>query len=103
MIWVSICLLALAVLVGVPIWLAVTLGSLLAVYFVTGINPEVIPQILYDKVAVYELIAVPLFMLAGRFISAGGAARPMVNTLNSFMGHLPGGPAYVLIAACAVL
>jgi len=57
---------------------------------------------MFNKINLWPLLAVPLFLLAGYFVAYGGTAKAMLEILNSFMRHIPGGPAYVIIIGCVV-
>jgi len=87
---------------GVPVWAAVLSGSIIIVVFVMGIDPLILTGMMFDKVHITSLIAVPLFILAGQVLANGGAAKPLINVLNKLMGHVPGGPAYAMILGCVV-
>ncbi|MFC1926766.1 TRAP transporter large permease [Chloroflexota bacterium] len=94
-------LLALVVL-GMPIWGAIFGGTLIMVVLGFDVDAINIVATMYDKVTSVGLIAVPLFIFSGLLLAYGGSAAPLVNVLNKFMAHIPGGPAYVVIIACAI-
>ncbi len=89
------------VLLGVPVWVSVLLGSSV-VLLASNFDSVLIGAIIYEKVANVALIAVPLFILSGQLLALGGAARPLINLLTRFMGHIPGGPAYAVIVASVI-
>jgi tripartite ATP-independent transporter DctM subunit len=51
----------------------------------------------------FTLMAVPLFMLAGELMNAGGISRRIVNLASTFVGHIQGGLGYVAIFASVLL
>src|SRR5690606_39826161 len=51
----------------------------------------------------FSLMAVPLFMLAGEAMNAGGMSRRMVALASSLVGHVHGGLGYVAIMASVLL
>jgi Na+/proline symporter len=51
----------------------------------------------------FEIMAVPVFILAGNFLTHGGVARRMIDFATSVVGHWHGGLALAGILACAML
>ncbi|MFC1926541.1 TRAP transporter large permease [Chloroflexota bacterium] len=102
MIWLSVAILILLVVVGVPLFLSIFVGVTLLTFFVMHIDPVMITSEMFNNVNNASLIAVPLFLLSGQLLAVGGASEPLIKLLNSFMGHVPGGPAYVVVAANVV-
>ncbi|MFC1963027.1 TRAP transporter large permease [Chloroflexota bacterium] len=94
-------LIALLVL-GVPIYLSIFVGVIFLVIYVMGVDPMVMAMVPFDKVNQFVLLAIPFFLLAGQLIAIGGAGKPLVKFLSALMGHIPGGPAYVIIVACTI-
>ncbi|MBN2875957.1 MAG: TRAP transporter large permease [Spirochaetales bacterium] len=58
-----------------------------------------IPQILYTGIDSFSFMAVPFFMLAGSFMSAGGVTKRLVSFSQSLVGSLWGGLAQVVCVA----
>jgi len=50
----------------------------------------------------FALMAIPLFVLAGNFLSQGGAAARIIRFARSVVGHLPGGLPMSAIFACII-
>ena len=96
-------LIAVLVVLGIPIWLAVISGATVSWVVGFGNDPLQIIAKLFSQIDITQLLAIPLFLLAGEFLNRGGATKPLINLLLRFMGHLPGGPAYVVILGCAVI
>ncbi|MFC2058260.1 TRAP transporter large permease [Chloroflexota bacterium] len=90
------------IVLGMPIWGAIFGGCLIIVVLGFGLDPIIVVAVMYDKVTSVGLIAVPLFIFSGLVLAYGGSAAPLVNVLNKFMAHIRGGPAYVVIIACAI-
>ncbi len=100
--WLGIGLLIAMVVAGVPIWLALGVGGSLALMRGFDLDPQLIVSMTYNHINNVTLLSVPLFLLVGETLSRGGCAKPVVRLLISFMGHIPGGPAYVVIVACMI-
>lgn len=79
---------------GTPIAVAIGLPS--AVYiFLRGWPPELIMQRLFNGMDQSLLLAVPLFMLAGALMNAGGLTTRLVNLSQAVVGHVRGSLAMV--------
>ena len=94
-------LIAVLVLFGAPVWVSVLTGSSIALLDL-GVSTETIALTLYEKVASFLLVAVPMFIFAGQLLAVSGIAKPLIDLMNKFMGHIPGGPAYAVIIACVI-
>lgn len=97
----GIVVLVLAVSLGVPIWLSVASGATLIL--LGWLDPALSVSLMYTKSAQTSLLAVPLFMLAGQIIARAGVTKPLMDAMIKWVGHIPGGPAYAVIIAGAIL
>ncbi|MBP1933281.1 TRAP transporter large permease [Ammoniphilus resinae] len=96
--WVTISSFAVILALGVPIAVLLALTSI--IYLVsTGQSMliEVIAQRVYNGLANFNLLAIPLFILAGELMNAVGITQKLVNFFNLLFGHIKGGLAYVNI------
>ncbi|MFC1963623.1 TRAP transporter large permease [Chloroflexota bacterium] len=100
--WLGIGLLLALIMAGVPVWVSIISGSMIVILGPLNTDLIMIAQLMYGKVSQLALIGVPMFILSGQLLAVGGASTPMVRFLNSFLGHIPGGPAYVMIVACTI-
>lgn len=97
-----IALLVLLALLGLPLFVALAGGSLLATYN-AGLDPALLAVELNRLASSPYLAAIPLFTFAGVILAAGGAPQRMIQLFNATVGWLPGGMAGVSIAACSTL
>ena len=91
--------LAIFLLVGIPIAYSLGLSALL--YF-TIMRPElivVLPQRFFAGMDSYALIALPLFILMGQLMNAGGITNRLINFCLIFVGRFRGGLGLVNVAA----
>jgi tripartite ATP-independent transporter DctM subunit len=95
-----IAVLVLLALLGLPLFVALAGGSLLAT-FNAGLDPALLIVELNRLASSPYLAAIPLFTLAGVVLAAGGAPERMIQLFNAMVGWLPGGMAAVAIASCA--
>ena len=59
-------------------------------------------QTTFGGLATFPLLAVPLFMLAGNLMNAGGITPVLVNFSRMLLGHIRGGLGHATVLACAV-
>jgi C4-dicarboxylate transporter DctM subunit len=86
------------VVIGMPVSIALGVGTLAAASFFPALNPIIIPSrfvgLLSDS---YLLLAAPLFILAGNIAARGGVARAIIDLATVLVGRFRGGLAYVNI------
>lgn len=83
---------------GMPI--VFTLGIPGFVYILINDLPRnMIPQKMFTGTDVYVLMALPMFILAGNLMNAGGISIRLVNFANACVGYLRGGLAMVTVVA----
>ena len=84
-------LMAAAFLTGAPIAIILGLGG--SLYFViAGDTPlAVIPSAYQAGITSFILLAIPFFMLAGALMDVSGLARRMIDMVQEWIGHWPGG------------
>ena len=88
---------------GVPIAFALLLSAIALMFHLSFFDPQIIAQNMLTGADNFSLMAVPLFMLAGEAMNAGGMSRRMVHLAASFVGHIKGGLGYVAIMASILL
>jgi C4-dicarboxylate transporter DctM subunit len=75
---------------GVPI--AVSLGAApLAAIYDRGISLVIVPQIVFESLDSFTLMAIPFFVLAGRLMQSGGIAGRLVDLAVALTGWMRGG------------
>ncbi|MBN2643887.1 MAG: TRAP transporter large permease subunit [Desulfuromonadaceae bacterium] len=87
---------------GVPIAVALGLSTTIVILLFTDQPTLVIAQQMFTSLDKFALMAIPLFVLAGNFLSQGGAARRIIRFARSVVGHLPGGLPMSAIFACII-
>ena len=89
-------------LIGVPIAVALGLSTTAIILLFTDQPTLVIAQQMFTSLDKFALMAIPLFVLAGNFLSRGGAAVRIIRFARSLVGHLPGGLPMSAIFACVI-
>ncbi|MHB8455184.1 MAG: TRAP transporter large permease [Acidiferrobacterales bacterium] len=87
-------------LLGVPLFVVLGAGSLIGAK-AAGVDPAVLSIEMIRLASSPNLMAIPLFTLAGVVLSRGGAAERLVQVFNAGFGWMPGGLAIVSVVSCA--
>jgi tripartite ATP-independent transporter DctM subunit len=97
----------LLIALGLPIALSIGLPAIGLILSPGVFPPEVdwsglgqtIAQLLFAGVDSFDLLAVPLFMLAGSIMERGGISQQLIDFSDSLVGWMPGGLACAVIVA----
>ncbi len=95
-------LLLLLIAMGTPVGMALGASALAAWLLTTDASPLLAMQRLYAGANSFPLLAVPLFMMAGEIMSAGGISRRIVRLSEALVGHLPGSLGLVCVTASMI-
>jgi tripartite ATP-independent transporter DctM subunit len=89
------------VTLGIPF--AIAIGAVVMVLLVVAdIEPAFLAQQLVAGSQSFSLLAIPLFMLAGELMSAGGLSQRLVDFAGVLVRHRTGGLAMVAVLAAVV-
>lgn len=100
-------LLFLLIVLGMPIALAIGIPAI-GILMMPGVFPASVPisalgqtivQLLFAGVDSFDLLAVPLFMMAGSIMESGGISRRIIEFSDNLVGCAPGGLACACIVA----
>lgn len=95
--------LPIALAIGLPaIGLIVTPGVFPDAVTLSALGQTVVQQ-LFSGVDSFDLLAVPLFMIAGAIMEVGGISRRLIDFCNSLVGWAPGGLAAAAIGASIII
>lgn len=96
---------------GLPIALSIGLPAI-GLIMTPGVFPDgasftalgqTVVQQLFSGVDSFDLLAVPLFMLAGSIMEVGGISRRLIDFCDSLVGWAPGGLAAAAIVASMII
>jgi hypothetical protein len=87
--------------ISVPFAIAIGLATM-AVVVVADIEPAFFAQQMVAGSQSFSLLAIPLFMLAGELMTAGGLSSRLVHAAGVLVRHRTGGLAMVTVIASAV-
>ena len=89
-------------LIGVPVAVSLGASTVITMLFFTDLDVAAMPQLIFDGINKFALMAIPMFILAGNLLSKGGSARRIIDFAKSMVGHLPGGLPMSAIFACVI-
>lgn len=85
---------------GVPVAFALAGATLFAIVFFTDMSSFVVGQQMFSALDSFPLLAIPLFILAGKLMETGGISSRLIKLASSFCGHISGGYAASGVVAC---
>lgn len=88
-------------LCGAPIAISLAVSSICAILPVLATEPALITgaQRIFSGISVFNLIAIPFFILAGNIMNKGGIAIRLINFAKIFTGRIPGALAHTNVIA----
>ena len=97
--WVILSSFILILATGASIGVGLALSSAIVLYAIIDMPLIVVVQRMFTSVDSFSFMAVPFFMLAGAFMSAGGVTKRIVDFSMALVGALAGGLALVVAVA----
>lgn len=85
--------------IGVPIGMAMLVTSFAMLLFVIDLPLMLLPQVMVNGLTGFELLAIPLFIVAAEIMSAGGLTSRIMHASLVIAGQITGGLAQVSIVA----
>src|SRR5471030_467382 len=95
-------LLVVLMLTGMPISIALGLTVLGYFFAMTDVPIDTVALKLFSGLEKFEIMAIPFFILAGNFLTNGGAAKRMIHFASTMVGHFYGGLGLAGVLACAM-
>jgi tripartite ATP-independent transporter DctM subunit len=92
--------LAIFFLLGVPIAVAIGLASVIGIEAQGSLPLLLVAQRMFTGIDSFPLMAIPLFILAGNLMSAGGISFRLVELAKSLVGGIQGGLACSCVLTC---
>lgn len=87
-------------LFGVPIAVAIGLASVIGIETQERLPLLLVAQRMFTGIDSFPLMAIPLFILAGNLMSAGGISYRLVELAKSLVGGVQGGLACSCVLTC---
>jgi tripartite ATP-independent transporter DctM subunit len=92
--------LAILFILGVPIAVAIGLASVIGIEAHGTLPLLLVAQRMFTGIDSFPLMAIPLFILAGNLMSAGGISHRLVELAKSLVGGIQGGLACTCVLTC---
>ena len=87
-------------ILNVPVGIALGVASLMAIFAGDSLSPGYVAQALVTGCDSFPILAIPLFILAGELMGAGGVSKRILDVCNVFFGRITGGLAIVTVVVC---
>lgn len=85
---------------SVPIAFAMSGATIIAIIVFTKVPSQIAVQKMFAALDSFPLLAIPLFILAGKLMENGGISKRLINLATVFVGHRVGGYASVGVISC---
>jgi tripartite ATP-independent transporter DctM subunit len=92
--------LAILFILGVPIAVSIGLASVIGIEANGRLPLLLVAQRMFTGIDSFPLMAIPLFILAGNLMSAGGISQRLVDLAKSLVGGIQGGLACTCVLTC---
>jgi C4-dicarboxylate transporter DctM subunit len=100
---ISIATLFVLMAIGVPIFVSLGVVSIAGIISLQGFEAlSAVPGVMYDRMASFTLIAVPLFILMGEIIFVSGLGSDIYRAIRISLRRVRGSLAIASVFACAV-
>lgn len=88
---------AIALVLGLPIFLALLLGVLAVLEFEMSMPATILHQTFFGSITSFTLLAIPFFLFAGDLMGRGGISSRIVEWVLALVGRTPGAMGYVVV------
>lgn len=95
--WILLIAMVVLLILQVPVGIAIGFSTFIAVLYHGGLQDIFVAQSLVQGVNSFPIMAIPLFILAGELMGAGGISKRILEVANIFFGHITGGLAIVTV------
>lgn len=83
----------------VPVAISLGFATILAIWFFSDISLAAVPHKMVNGIDSYVFLAIPLFLLAGKLMNAGGITDRIFNFARVLVGGIKGGLAHANVVA----
>ncbi len=87
---------------GLPVAFVMGITSVIMLLFFSTTPLLLVPEIMFNSLASFPLMAVPFFVIAAIFMIKGGTAKYLVGAANALVGSFSGGLAIVCVVSSMV-
>ena len=89
---------------SIPVFVAMALAGFAGFILSEGLDKALygFTEVVWQSTHVYELIAIPLFILTGTIMQQSGAGRDLFRVVNAFAGRVRNASGVATIVACGI-
>lgn len=87
---------------GLPVAFVMGITAVIMLSFFSGTPLLLVPEVMYNSLSSFPLMAVPFFVIAATFMVRGGTARYLVDAANAVVGSFTGGLAIVCVISSMI-
>jgi len=87
---------------GLPIVFVLGITALVMMAMFSPTPLIMVPEVMYNSLYSFPLMAIPFFVLAAQFMVRGGTSRYLIAAANCFVRHFWGGLAIVCVISCMI-
>jgi C4-dicarboxylate transporter DctM subunit len=87
---------------GLPIAFVLGVTALIMIGFFSSASLQMVPEVMYNSLDTFPLMAIPFFVIAAQFMVQGGTSRYLINAANCYVRHWWGGLAMVTVISCMI-
>lgn len=91
---------AVFIVINVPLAIGMGLASLAAIAITAKVPLFLVAQRMFTGLDSFTLLAIPLFMIAGRLMERGGISKRLISLATNMIGSVTGGLAMVAVLSC---
>ena len=87
---------------GLPVALVLGITALIMMALFSQTPLIMIPEVMYNALDSFTLMAVPFFVIGAQFMLRGGTSKYLINAANCYVRHFWGGLAIVCVIGCMI-
>ncbi len=87
---------------GLPIAFVLGITALTMMWMYSPTPLVMVPEVMYNSLYSFSLMAIPFFVIAAQFMSRGGTSKYLIGAANCYVRHLSGGLAIVCVISCMI-
>jgi len=87
---------------GLPIAFVLGISTLCMLLLFSSTPLIMIPDVMYNALNSFTLMAIPFFVIGAQFMLKGGTSKYLIRAANCYVSHLWGGLAIVCVIGCMI-
>jgi C4-dicarboxylate transporter DctM subunit len=87
---------------GLPIAFTLGITAMVMIALYSPAPLMMLPEVMYNSLDTFPLIAIPFFMIAATFMVRGGTSKYLINAADCYVRHTWGGLAIVSVVSCMI-